>query len=88
MKFSKVAISTGVIASFMFIGTGMAHADTPKQTTHDVAIEVINGNYGTGQERVTMLTNKGFDFEDVQTEKLQQLLQLPKKLKHNLLNLK
>ncbi|WP_270233352.1 transglycosylase [Lactococcus garvieae] len=68
MKFSKVAISTGVLASFMFIGTGMAHADTPKQTTHDVAIEVINGNYGTGQERVTMLTNKGFDFEDVQTE--------------------
>ncbi|MCQ8275752.1 hypothetical protein PI480_00872 [Lactococcus petauri] len=68
MKFSKVAISTGVIASFMFIGTGMAHADTPKQTTHDVAIEVINGNYGTGQDRVTMLTNKGFDFEDVQTE--------------------
>lgn len=68
MKFSKVAISTGVIASFMFFGTGMAHADTPKQTTHDVALEVIRGNYGTGQDRVTLLTNKGFDFEDVQEE--------------------
>jgi hypothetical protein len=68
MKFSKVAISTGVIASFMFIGNGMAHADTPKQSTHEVAIEVINGSYGTGQDRVAMLTSKGFDFETVQTE--------------------
>ncbi|MEY8537832.1 transglycosylase [Lactococcus muris] len=68
MKFSKVALSTGIIASFMFNSTGMVHADMPKQSTHDVALEVINGNYGTGQERVTLLTRKGFDFEAVQTE--------------------
>lgn len=45
MKLSKVAISTGLVASFMFIEGGIAHADTPK-STHEVAIEVINGNYG------------------------------------------
>ena len=37
-----------------------AHADTPKQTTHDVAIEAINGNYGTGQERVSNVDKQRF----------------------------
>lgn len=60
MKLSKVAISTGLVASFMFIGGGIAHADTPK-STHEVAIEVINGNYGNGDARVTNLKTKGFD---------------------------
>ena len=41
MKLSKVAISTGLVASFMFIGGGIAHADTPK-STHEVAIEAVS----------------------------------------------
>ena len=67
MKLSKVAISTGLVASFMFIGGGIAHADTPK-STHEVAIEVINGNYGNGDTRVTNLKSKGFDVKAIQTE--------------------
>ena len=67
MKLSKVAISTGLVASFMFIGGGIAHADTPK-STHEVAIEVINGNYGNGDTRVTNLQSKGFDVKAIQTE--------------------
>ena len=63
MKLSKVAISTGLVASFMFIGGGIAHADTPK-STH----EVINGNYGNGDARVTNLKTKGFDVKAIQTE--------------------
>ena len=67
MKLSKVAISTGLVASFMFSGGGIAHADTPK-STHEVAIEVINGNYGNGDTRVTNLQSKGFDVKAIQTE--------------------
>ncbi len=93
MKLSKVAISTGLVASFMFIGGGIAHADTPK-STHEVAIEVINGNYGNGDTRVTNLQSKGFDVKAIQTEvnnilTEQQLkfLQQLKLLKNNLLKL-
>ncbi|MCL2112955.1 transglycosylase [Lactococcus protaetiae] len=68
MKLSKVAISTGLVASLMFISSGIAHADTPTPSTHDIALEVINGNYGDGGERITKLTNKGFDAKVIQAE--------------------
>ncbi|MGF1982063.1 transglycosylase [Lactococcus taiwanensis] len=67
MKFSKVAISTGLVASFMFVG-GIAHADTPATSTHDVALEVINGSYGDGDTRITNLKAKGLDAQAIQTE--------------------
>ncbi|EKN66820.1 transglycosylase [Neobacillus bataviensis LMG 21833] len=67
MKLSKVAISTGLVASFMMTAGEIAHADTPK-STHEVAIEVINGNYGNGDARVTNLKTKGFDVKAIQTE--------------------
>lgn len=73
---------------------GIAHADTPK-STHEVAIEVINGNYGNGDTRVTNLQSKGFDVKAQSKQKLitflqeQQLkfLQQLKLLKNNLLKL-
>ncbi|RZI48893.1 transglycosylase [Lactococcus kimchii] len=68
MKFSKVAISTGLVASFMFIGGGIAHADTPKASTHDVALEVINGNYGNGDIRTSKLKSAGYDAVAIQNE--------------------
>lgn len=68
MKLSKVALSTGLVASLMFIGTSMAHADTSTQSTHDVAIEVIRGNYGVGDERVSELEKAGFNAKVVQAE--------------------
>lgn len=68
MKLSKVAISTGMIATLLFANMGVTHADTAKKSVHNVALEVINGNYGNGEERVSKLKNAGYDSKAVQDE--------------------
>lgn len=68
MKFSKVAISTGIAATLMFTSGVIAHADTPTQSTHDVALKVIDGTYGNGTDRVKQLKSNGFDAAVIQKE--------------------
>lgn len=38
------------------------------KTVHNVALEVIAGLWGNGQDRINRLTAAGYDAEDVQTE--------------------
>ena len=38
------------------------------KTVHDVALEVLAGLWGNGQDRIDRLTAAGYDAEDVQAE--------------------
>lgn len=38
------------------------------KTVHDVALEVVAGIWGNGQDRIDRLTAAGYDAEDVQAE--------------------
>ena len=48
--------------------TGCKKTCTPQRCVYDVAIEVIAGNYGNGEERVQRLNAKGCDYNLVQQE--------------------
>ena len=67
MKLNKAMFTASTIALLFAGGAITANADTPK-STHDVAIEVINGNYGNGDERVTGLKALGLNPDQVQAE--------------------
>ena len=40
----------------------------PKKDVHDVALDVINGKYGSGNERKQKLTQAGYNYDEVQKE--------------------
>lgn len=40
----------------------------PAKTTHEIALEVIDGKWGNGEERRRKLTDAGYDYEAVQYE--------------------
>lgn len=39
-----------------------------EKTIHDIALEVLSGLWGNGQDRVERLSAAGYDAEEVQTE--------------------
>ena len=52
---------------------GSSDTPTPSSTPtlrpiHEIALEVINGDWGNGEERRIRLTNAGYDYDEVQTE--------------------
>lgn len=67
MKLNKAMFTASTVALLLAGGAITANADTPK-SNHDVAIEVINGNYGNGDERVTGLKALGLNPDQVQAE--------------------
>ena len=40
----------------------------PSKSTHEIAMEVINGKYGIGEERKRKLTQLGYNYSEVQKE--------------------
>ena len=69
MKLSKAMFTTSAMAlALISSGAVTAHADTPKLSDHEVAIKVVRGDYGNGDERVTKLTVEGYTFDKVQAE--------------------
>ena len=67
MKLNKAMFTASTIALLLAGGAITANADTPK-SNHDVAIEVIEGHYGNGDERVTSLEALGLNPDQVQAE--------------------
>lgn len=67
MKLNKAMFTVSAIALLTMGGAITANADTPK-SNHDVAIEVIEGHYGNGDERVTSLEALGLNPDQVQAE--------------------
>ena len=67
MKLNKAMFTASAIALLTMGGAITANADTPK-SSHDVALEVIEGHYGNGDERVTSLEALGLNPDQVQAE--------------------
>lgn len=67
MKLNKAMFTASAIALLTMGGAITANADTPK-SNHDVALEVIEGHYGNGDERVTSLESLGLNPDQVQAE--------------------